>query len=256
MTLKEPVAPFLGTVLVVLMGCTSHSVTLGRPRAADPDCTEQVRASGGHAVDRHCLRLGAVTLGMSHAEVLGKLGPADLELSEPASCSNAVYVLNRSILASNAAEVRENKVSVSTLRVIYRGGHVAAIEANGVAARQAFGFGPVRIGDSTEAVQRALGVPNLLSGQVWNYQSLLLLVDDDEAKVEAIAVTKEDAFDCLLPAAFELSCDSATGAPRGVTIVRPPSGEVRLHGQGQWPGTIMRLTSACSGRRSAPPLNR
>jgi hypothetical protein len=114
----------------------------------------------------------------------------------------------------------------------------------------------VHVGESAKSVQQTLGRPELLSDQVWSYGPLLLLLDDERRKVAAIAVNEADAFACLLPAAFQLSCDDETGAIRSVTVVRPPTDEIRLHEEGDWPGTITRPTRACSGRRSAPPLNR
>src|SRR5262249_31624461 len=79
-------------------------------------------------------------------EVREKLGSADLELREPASCTNAIYVLNRDIMdPATLNGVTPDRLRASTLRVIYRVDHAVAVEADGVAARD-FGFGPVPIG--------------------------------------------------------------------------------------------------------------
>jgi len=203
-------------------------------------------------MNHNCLRLGAVALGMSRAQVKESLGSADFEISGPANCANSVYVLNRDILdATTLHSVTPDQLHASTLRVVYRGDRVAAIEADGVAA-QDFGFGPVHVGDSAAAVDQAFGRPHVSSGQVWSYQSVLLLLDDVGQKVEAIAVAEPDAFACLLPVTFQVSCDSETGRISSVRMVPPPSDEIRLHDREDWPGSIMRLTRVCSGRRSVP----
>ena len=243
------------SVLAMLVGCATPSATTWR-HGLSSDCAVQLRASGGGSIDRECLRLGTVALGMSHAEVKERLGSAELELREPEDCTNAIYVLNRDIMDLTTPEgLTPDRLRASTLRLIYRADHVAAVEADGVAA-QDFGFGPIRVGDSARAVERAFGQPVRLSGQVWSYQSVLLLLDDEERKVEAIGVSEPGAFACLLPATFQISCDSETGKVRSVEVVRPPSDEIRLHDAALWPGTIMRLTRACNGRRSAPPRDR
>lgn len=229
----------LAIILAVSTGCGSRRVSV--PGAAT-DCAAQVRGSHGRAIDPDCLRLGPVVLGMSRAQVEKVLGPADLDVSEPANCTNAVYVLDRNVLGPTATP----PLQVSTLRLVYRGGHVSAVEANGGAARERFGFDPVRLGDTTEALERAFGSPEVLSAQVWRYQPLLVLLDDAGRRVEAIALTEEDAFACILPATFQSSCEGH------VTVVRPPNDELRLHGLREWPGTIVRRAAGC-GQRTARP---
>jgi hypothetical protein len=178
---------------------------------------------------------------MSHADVERALGPADLELGEPASCTNAMYVLPRDLRTVLAAQpVAPDRLEISTLRVVYRGEHVAAVEVQGMAARERFTFDSVRLGDSAKAVQQVFGRPYARSEQVWTYGPLRLLFDDDVQTVEAIAIAEDEvAFSCLLPATFQLSLDVTTGAARGFTLIRPPKNEIRRHRPSQWPGTIV-----------------
>ena len=224
-----------GMLLATSIGCVSP-----RPTVAPSvlDCAAQVGASDladrRAKIDRACLRLGPVGLGMSREEVEKALGPAALELREPATCTNAVYILNRSSIQGGA--------NVVTLRVVYQDDRVAAVETQGTAARNAFGFDRVRVDDGAIDVRRALGPPHAVLGQVWSYLPVLFLLDDGGQKVEAIAVSEsEAAFACLLPATVQISCDSETQ----VAVVRPPNDEVRLHGLRDWPGTIIRRARAC-----------
>lgn len=233
-----------------IMGCAVPRV---ERTGAAIGCAEQVRAAGKtndkSVVGRDCWRLGLVAIGMAHADVERALGPADLELGEPASCTNAMYVLPRDLHTLLAARpVTPDRLEISTIRVVYRGEHVAAVEVQGMAARERFGFDSVRLGDSVTAVQGCLGAPRTPSEQVWSYGPLRLLFDDDVQTVEAMAITEDDgAFGCLLPTTFQLSLDVTTGAARGFTLIRPPKNEIRLHRPSEWPGTIM-LIPPRSGR--------
>ncbi|HBZ69137.1 MAG TPA: hypothetical protein DEP35_05070 [Deltaproteobacteria bacterium] len=210
------------------------------------DCVEQLRASAvpgaTTTVKQGCLRLGQVVIGMSRDDVERMIGPADLNVSGPTSCMNAVYVLPRNLTRELAAHpVEPTALDISTLRLVYRGDRVAVVEADGRAARSHFGFGSLQVGDTAKTVEQLLGSDHA-SDQVWSYGHLLLLFDDDVSTVSAIAITEgEDAFGCLLPATFLLSLDAATGAARGFTVIRPPEDEVRLHGLPNWPGTIVRI---------------
>ena len=207
------------------------------------DCVEQLRASaaagGTTAVKQGCLRLGPVVIGMSHDDVERLIGPADIKVSGPTSCVNAVYVLPRDLNSELAAHpVAPAALHISTLRLVYRGDHVAVVEADGHATRSHFGFGSLQVGDTAKTVVQLLGSAHA-NDQVWGYGHLMLLFDDEVSTVNAIAVTEdEDAFGCLLPAAFQLSLDPATRAAQGFTVIRPPEDEMRLHGLAEWPGTI------------------
>ena len=227
------VARCLASILLAAsLGCVARRVAVA-PSA--PDCAAQVGASDltARPADRTCLRLGSIALGMSPAEVEKALGRPDLALTEPGTCTNVVYVLNRSAVPAGAR--------VSTLRVVYLNDRVAVVEADGAATRS-FGFDRLRVGDGAGDVRRALGPPHEVSGQVWSYQPVLFLLDDGSRTVEAIAVSEsEAAFACLLPATIQLSCDSGAG----IAVVRPSDDEVRLHGRGEWPGTIIRRNRAC-----------
>lgn len=224
-----------GMLLATSIGCVSP-----RPTVAPSllDCAAQVGASDladrRAKIDRACLRLGPIGLGMSRDEVEKALGPAALELREPANCTNAVYVVSRSSAQAGA--------DVGTLRVVYQEEKVAAVETQGAPARNAFGFDRVRVDDGAIDVRRALGPPHAVLGQVWSYLPVFFLLDDGSQKVEAIAVSEsEAAFACLLPATLQVSCESETR----VTVVRPPNDEVRLHGLRDWPGTIIRRSRTC-----------
>jgi hypothetical protein len=222
-------------LLATAIGCVPPRARVEPPAL---DCPAQVGISDladrPAGIDRACLRLGPIALGMSHDEVEKTLGRPHLELHEPAPCTNAVYVLDRSSTRA--------LTGVSTLRVVYLDGRVAAVEAQGVGARAVYAFDRLRVGDGAGAVRRAFGPPHEVRGQVWSYQPVLFLLDDGSQRVEAIAVSEtEDAFACLLPATIQLSCDPE----RSVTVVRPPSEEVRLHGRGDWPGTIIRRSRSC-----------
>jgi hypothetical protein len=222
-------------LLVTSIGCLPAS---GRVEPSALDCAAQVGASNladrPVGIDRTCLRLGPIVLGMSHDEVEKTLGRPHLELREPAACTNAVYVLDRSSAPARAG--------FSTLRVVYLDDRVAAVEAQGIGVRDTYAFDRLRVGDNADDVRRAFGPPHEVLGQVWSYQPVLFLLDDGSQTIEAIAVSEtEGAFACLLPATIQLSCDPEAS----VTVIRPPSDEIRLHGRGNWPGTIIRRSRAC-----------
>src|SRR5208337_1473012 len=119
---KPQIVLLIGAVLAMLLVNQEVGAQSGKPVS----CLEQIRnANRGHrgsTVEPACLRLGPVAIGMSHAEVEQVMGPADIEVAAPASCTNAVYMWPRDLnnrLAARPARGLED-VSVDTIRLIYQ----------------------------------------------------------------------------------------------------------------------------------------